>query len=328
MPSNIDQFSRNITYLRISITDRCNLRCVYCVSADGLRSLPHRDILTYEEVLDITRIAVDLGITKIRVTGGEPLLRRDVLHFIRLLCTIAGLHDVSITTNGTLLNTMAGPLFDAGIHRINISLDTLNPVTFQKITRRDYFHKVWAGISAAKEAGFSPIKLNVVVIKGLNDNEIPQFAEISIREPYTIRFIEFMPIGGSACWSPQKVVTFDEIKSRLETLGPLHHIPSSKSDGPAKRYRFAHAQGEIGIITPISDHFCATCNRIRLTADGKLRPCLFSDHEIDIKTPLRQGCIQGEIKRLIQQAIAEKPKQHHAGYGNNTLPRSMSEIGG
>ncbi len=328
MEPNTDPFHRKITYLRISITDRCNLRCLYCISADGVRPLTHKDILTYEEILDTTRAAVELGITKVRITGGEPLIRRDILHFIRLLCTIPGLKDVSITTNGTLLKDMAGPIFDAGIRRINISLDTLNPLKFQRITRRDCFDKVREGISAAKETGFSPIKLNVVLIKGLNDNEIPQFAELSIRSPYVIRFIEFMPIGKIACWDRQKVITSSEIKSRLESLGPLQQVTSSGNDGPAKQYRFAHAKGEIGIISPISNHFCADCNRLRLTADGKLRPCLFSDHEIDIKTSLRSGCTQEDIKRLIQQGIAEKPKRHHAGHGNNTGLRPMSKIGG
>ncbi len=328
MEMNTDPFHRKITYLRISITDRCNLRCFYCVSADSLAPLTHRDILSYEEILVIVYAAVELGIKKVRITGGEPLIRRNVLHFIRLLCAIPGLKDVSITTNGILLKDMAGLLFDAGIRRVNISLDTLNPVKFQRITRRDRFRDVLAGISAAKEAGFSPIKLNVVAIKGINDDEIQQLARLSVHQPYTVRFIEFMPIGKKSCWHREKVITSDEIKSRLESMGSLQQVPSSVNDGPAKRYRFENAKGEIGIISPISDHFCATCNRLRLTADGKLRPCLFSDHEIDIKAPLRNGCTQDEIKKLFKKGIAEKPKQHHAGHGNNTCLRPMSKIGG
>jgi cyclic pyranopterin phosphate synthase len=279
-------------------------------------------------VLEIVRVAVGLGIKKVRITGGEPLIRRDVLHFLKLLTSIPGLKDVSITTNGILLREMAGSLFDAGIHRINISLDTLNPLKFRRITRRNYFHAVWEGISAAKETGFSPIKLNVVVIKGLNDNEVLQFAELSIQEPYVIRFIEFMPIGAITCWDRQKIMTFDAIKSQLESIGPLQQVSSSISDGPAKQYRFEHAKGAIGIISPMSDNFCAACNRLRLTADGRLRPCLFSDHEIDIKTPLRSGCGPEEIKRLIRQGIAEKPKQHGQRHHQNMCRRPMSKIGG
>jgi cyclic pyranopterin phosphate synthase len=290
--------------------------------------LSHRDILTYEEVLEIVRVAVRLGIKKVRITGGEPLIRRDVLHFLRRLTSIPGLQDISITTNGTLLREMAAPLFDAGIHRVNISLDTLNPLKFRRITRRDCFHAVWEGIAAAKETGFWPIKLNVVIIKGVNDNEVIQFAELSVREPYVIRFIEFMPIGTITYWDHQKVMTFDEIKSRLESLGPLQHIRSSVNDGPAKKYHFQDAKGEIGIISPMSDHFCATCNRLRLTADGRLRPCLFSDHEIDIKTPLRNGCAPEEIARLIRQGIVKKPKQHGQTHYQNMCRRPMSKIGG
>ncbi len=328
MEPNTDPFHRKITYLRISITDRCNMRCLYCVSSDSLKPLSHRDVLTYEEILDITRASVDLGITKVRITGGEPLIRRDVLHFIRLLRAIPGLKDVSITTNGTLLKDMAGPLFEAGIHRINISLDTLNPLKFRRITRRDHFQEVWDGISAAKGAGFSPIKLNMVVIKGLNDNEIQQFAALSIQQPYVIRFIEFMPIGETTFWDRQKIMTSDEIRSRLDSLGSLQQVPSSVNDGPAKMYRFENAKGEIGIITPISDNFCGTCNRLRLTADGRIRPCLFSDDEIDIKTPIRKGCTQEEIRKLLKKGIAKKPKRHYAGHGNNACLRPMSKIGG
>jgi cyclic pyranopterin phosphate synthase len=325
---NTDPFHRKITYLRVSITDRCNLRCFYCKSSGSLERLTHKDILAYEEILVFICAAVELGIKKVRITGGEPLIRRNVLHFIRLLCAIPGIEDVSITTNGILLKDMAGLLFDAGIRRVNISLDTLNPVKFQRITQRDRFSDVLAGISAAKEAGFSPIKLNVVAIKGLNDEEIQQLAGLSIHQPYTVRFIEFMPIGGKSCWDREKVITADEIKSRLASLGPLQEVPPSVNDGPARRYRLENAKGEIGIISPISNHFCAACNRLRLTADGKLRPCLLSDHEIDIKTPLRNGCTRDEIKRLIQQGIVEKPKRHYAGHGNNTCLRPMSKIGG
>ena len=328
MESNTDLFQRKITYLRISITDRCNLRCFYCVSADGLKPLSHRDILTYEEVLEIVRVAVRLGIKKVRITGGEPLIRRDVLHFLRSLTSIPGLRDVSITTNGILLRKMAVPLFNTGIHRVNISLDTLSPLKFRRITRRNYFHAVWEGIAAAKETGFSPIKLNVVIIKGVNDDEVIQFAELSVQEPYVIRFIEFMPIGTITCWDHQRVMTFDEIKSRLESLGPLQHIRSFVNEGPAKKYRFKDAKGEIGIISSLSDNFCAACNRLRLTADGRLRPCLFSDQEIDIKTPLRSGCGPEGITRLIRQGIAEKPKQHGQRYHQNMCQRPMSKIGG
>ncbi|MCK5245016.1 MAG: GTP 3',8-cyclase MoaA [Desulfobacterales bacterium] len=325
--TNIDPFDRRITYLRVSVTDRCNLRCCYCVSADGLNPLPHSEILRYEEIIEIVRAATDLGIRKLRITGGEPLIRRDILPFIRLLAATPGIEEIGVTTNGILLKDMAGPLSDAGIKRINISLDTLNPLKFRKITRRDSFYKVMDGIAAATEA-FSLVKLNMVVIRGLNDNEIPQFVELAMHHPYVVRFIECMPIGKTGFWDIRKVLTFDEIKSRIELLGSLHQVPSMADDGPAKRYRLKHAKGEIGIISPLSHNFCADCNRIRLTANGKLRPCLFSDHEIDIKGPVRSGCTHKGLTDLIQKAIAQKPRRHYAGLDRESHLCSMSMIGG
>jgi len=268
------------------------------------------DILSYEEVIRVIEAAVTFGIKKIRLTGGEPLVRRNVIHLIRAISQRSGVEDFSITTNGVFLKPLAQAIFKAGVRRINVSLDTLNPLKYVKITRRNCFRKVWEGISLAERIGFRPIRLNVVVMRGLNDDEILQFADLSIRKPYQIRFIEYMPLGVDNNWTPQKYVSSDEIKSRLESMAPLYPVTPEKNDGPALRYRFASAKGEIGLIRPLSHHFCATCNRLRLTAEGKLRPCLFSDKEVDLKTPLRRGCSQQDLIDLFRKAIGLKPKKY------------------
>jgi cyclic pyranopterin phosphate synthase len=329
MSPNIDPYNRKITYLRVSVTDRCNLRCMYCTPVKDLKLFDHADILSYEEILKVIRVATDLGIKKVRLTGGEPLLRRNFVHFVESACRIPQIEDVSITTNGVLLKEMARPLFEAGVRRINVSLDTLNPLKYTKITRRECFDAVRKGVQVAEAVGFSPIKVNVVVIRGINDNELLQFADLSVRKPYHIRFIEYMPIGRDSNWTPERHISSDEIRSRLQTFGPLHKIPHSIHDGPAERYRFESAKGEIGFISALTHHFCPSCNRLRLTPDGKLRPCLFAGDEVDIKSPLRNGFGDQDLRELFQQAIARKPRRHHAemlekGEGL----RSMSTIGG
>jgi cyclic pyranopterin phosphate synthase len=282
-----------------------------------LKLLDHTDILSYEEILEVIRIAIDLGVRKVRLTGGEPLLRRNVVHFVASVCRISQIEDVSITTNGILLKEMAVPLFEAGLRRINISLDTLNPLKYRKITQRDCFDAVWEGFQVAEAVGFSPIKLNVVAIRGVNDDELQHFADLSVQRPYHVRFIEYMPIGRDSNWSPEKYISSDEIKCKLKTFGPLHKIPRAVHDGPAERYRFESAVGEIGFISAMSHHFCPSCNRLRLTADGMLRPCLFADDEKE------------DLKEVFQLAIAGKPKRHHAEVlVQGECIRPMSTIGG
>jgi cyclic pyranopterin phosphate synthase len=329
MAPNIDHYNRRITYLRVSVTDRCNLRCSYCVPVKDLTLLNHCDILSYEEILRVLQTAAEIGIEKVRLTGGEPLVRRNFVHFVESVCRIAAFKEVSITTNGVHLKEKAQEIFDAGVRRINVSLDTLDPLKYAKITGRDYFDKVWEGLEEAEAVGFSPIKLNVVAMRGINDDELLEFARLSRRKPYHIRFIEYMPIGHDNRWTPETYISSDEIKSKLESFSPLHKIPHLTDDGPAKRCRFESAKGEIGFISALSHHFCSTCNRLRLTADGKLRPCLFAEDEVDIKTPLRSGCSQEDLRCVFQQAIANKPEGHLAKISERVqCLRPMSAIGG
>jgi cyclic pyranopterin phosphate synthase len=329
MAPNIDHYNRRITYLRVSVTDRCNLRCIYCVPVKDLTLLNHGEILSYEEILRVLQAGAEIGIEKVRLTGGEPLVRRNFVHFVESVCQMSAFKEVSITTNGVHLKEKAQEIFDAGVRRINVSLDTLDPLKYAKITGRDYFDKVWEGLEEAEAVGFSPIKLNVVAIRGINDDELLDFAQLSVRKPYHIRFIEYMPIGHDNRWTPEKYISSDEIKSKLESFSPLHKIPHLTEDGPAKRCRFESAKGEIGFISALSHHFCSTCNRLRLTADGKLRPCLFAEDEVDIKTPLRSGCSQEDLRCVFQQAIAKKPKGHLAKISERVqCLRPMSAIGG
>ena len=266
MASNIDQHNRKITYLRVSVTDRCNLRCTYCLPVKDLKLCDHAHILSYEEILKVIHAAVDVGVSKVRLTGGEPLVRRNFMHLVASVCQIPGLKDVSITTNGVLLKGKAKELFDAGVNRINVSLDTLDSAKYAKVTGRDCFNDVLEGLKEAEEVGFSPIKMNVVAIRGLNDNELDSFAELSVKKPYHVRFIEYMPIGHDSYWTPDRYISTDEIRTKLESFGPLHRVARSTRDGPAKRYRFESAKGEIGFISALSHHFCPSCNRLRLTA--------------------------------------------------------------
>jgi len=297
--------------------------------AQGLPLLEHSDIVSYEEILRIVRVSARIGITKVRLTGGEPLLRRNVSHLVKGIFSVPGIRDVSLTTNGVLLKDMARDLWDAGLRRINVSLDTLNPLKFRWMTRRDHFQAVSEGISEAESVGFHPIRINVVTVKGINDDELGRFAKLSKEKPYAFRFIEYMPMGRYSAWDGSKFMAGCEIKARLEQYGPLHPIPRHSSDGPCRRFRFDGALGEIGLISPISNHFCDTCNRLRLTADGKLRPCLMSDLEVDVKNPLRRACSDAELADLIREAIAKKPKQHGIhGRSKQRCMRNMSRIGG
>ncbi len=324
----IDSYSRNLNYLRISITDRCNLRCIYCVPREDIPRLSHDEILRYEEILRLVKIGVGLGITKVRITGGEPLVRKGVYDFLENLTRVKGLSDVSLTTNGVFLKDNISKIKAAGIKRINISLDTLNPKKFKKITGDDKFYEVWSGIELSQEAGFAPIKLNVVVLKGINEDELIDFARLSLSNPYHIRFIEHMPIGRSTSKRGQYLLT-PEIKTRLKILGKLEPIGKEINDGPAERFRFKGAQGEIGFIRPISRHFCGTCNRLRLTANGQLRSCLLSDRQEDLRGPLRNGLSDSEMAEIFFAAVRHKPSEHHLnGEEDEKVEGQMVAIGG
>ncbi|MBW1982183.1 MAG: GTP 3',8-cyclase MoaA [Deltaproteobacteria bacterium] len=330
MTPPIDHYHRPIDYLRVSITDRCNLRCVYCVPATGVHKLSHHDILTYEELLRLTRIALDMGISKVRLTGGEPLVRKGVIDFCQRLARLPGLDSLSLTTNGVLLEQFCSDLYHAGMRRINISLDTLQPEKFARITRFDLFEQVWRGIRAAEQIGFAPIKLNVVVMRGINDDEIVELAQLTTRHAFHVRFIEFMPLTTDDTWVRRHYVSADEILATLSGRGPLEKITVEHTNGPARHFRWADAPGVIGIISPISHHFCPSCNRIRLTADGNLRNCLFSDHEVDIKSAMRQGATDSELAAILRQSIAEKPKNHflQSDLFHKCHSRPMVAIGG
>lgn len=310
MPKLVDAHNRKIDYLRISIIDRCNLRCIYCMPAEGIRQIEYHDILRYEEIIRIVKVASQKGITKIRITGGEPLIRRGLEFLIKSIADIKGIEDISLTTNGVLLKKMAESLYQAGLRRVNISLDSLNPKKYEEITRGGQLSHIWEGIEEVQRLGMKPIKFNVVAIKGFNDDEILDFAKLTLENPFHIRFIEFMPIGAKEIWSKDKCIPIEEIMKRISKFGKLTPATSPKKSGPAKKYKLDHALGQIGFISPMSNHFCNTCNRLRLTADGRLRPCLFSDAEVDLKSPLRNGCSDDELEKLFDYAISIKPTNH------------------
>lgn len=325
-PILIDNHSRKLTYLRVSITDRCNLRCMYCAPDEKIPKLSHGDILRYEEILRIIRVGLELGIAKIRVTGGEPLVRKGAVGFLRRIAELEGLADFSLTTNAVLLKDNLERIRDAGIKRLNISLDTLDREKYARITGRDFFDKVWAAIEGAREMGFDPIKLNAVALNGINDDEIEAFARLSFDHPYHIRFIEHMPIGKTDSM-PGEPLLASEILDRLEELGTLAPVQRGMTDGPADRYKFEGAKGEIGLIRPLSRHFCAECNRLRLTASGQLRVCLLSDRQTDLKGPLRTGCSDTDLKQILIKAAQMKPSAHHLP-ANQRVSGEMSAIGG
>jgi cyclic pyranopterin phosphate synthase len=321
-----DSFHRPINYLRISVTDRCNLRCVYCMPAEGISLMSHNDILTYEEIYTVARVAAGLGIDKIRLTGGEPLVRLGLPQLVKMLAQIEGIDDISLTTNGTLLARYAAELKDAGLRRVNVSLDTLKPERFKQITRGDNeISEVLEGIEAARKVGLNPVKLNTVVMAGVNDDELLDFARKTIAEGWHVRFIELMPLVGS---DTLQFVSADEMKRRLEPLGELTPSLPSVGNGPAKYFRLPNAKGDIGFITPISEHFCFQCNRMRLTADGKLRPCLLSDYEVDLKQPLRSGISLEGLEELFKKAVANKPERHNLAKGSVPKDRPFSQVGG
>jgi len=324
----IDPYNRHLNYLRISITDRCNLKCIYCVPRDLIPRLSHDDILTYEEILRLVRIGIKLGISKIRVTGGEPLVRKGVYGFLSDLSGIDGLADLSLTTNGVSLKANLKKIKAAGIKRINISLDTLNRAKFERITGFNLFDQVWQGIEMALDMGFHPIKLNIVALNGINDDELTDMARLSFEYPLHIRFIEYMPIGESQIGNGPLLLA-PEIKKRISVLGSLIPVANTIDDGPAQRYHFEGAAGEIGFIHALSHHFCDRCNRLRLTARGRLRPCLLSDHHEDVKEVMRTGGTDEELMEVFFKAVRHKPSDHNLAIQNpSRVCGQMSSIGG
>lgn len=325
----LDRYERDISYLRVSVTDRCNLRCAYCMPKEGLSQIGHDDILRYEEIHRIIRVAAGQGITKVRITGGEPLVRRGVTDFIASLREIPGLKDISLTTNGILLGDHAEALFAAGIRRINVSLDSLDAEKYARITRGGDIRAVLRGIRKVRETGFSPIKINIVAIKGVNDDEIPDFARLTLENPYQIRFIELMPLGHAGIENNGRYLSNAVVRERIETIGPLDPVEGrgDGSDGPARIYRLQGGAGEIGFISPVSHHFCRSCNRLRLTADGHLRACLLSDDETDLKGPMREGCGDEKIGELIRGTISRKPERHEIACSEIHIKKCMKEMG-
>jgi GTP 3',8-cyclase len=322
-----DSFQRPINYLRISVTDRCNLRCVYCMPEGGVALMSHNDILSYEEIYTVTEAAAELGITRVRLTGGEPLVRAGLPDLVAMLANIETIDDISLTTNGILLAQYAEELKEAGLRRVNVSLDTLKPERFRQITRCGTLKSTLEGIAAAEEAELTPVKINMVVMAGVNDDELTDFAAKTVKDGWNVRFIELMP---SSCNEPvsNKLVSVSDMKKRVESMGKLEPSQVEIGNGPAKYFRLPGAKGTIGFISPVTEHFCFQCNRLRLTADGKLRPCLLSDEEIDLKEPLRSGAPIEELKKLIAKAIANKPKEHHLAEGGRPKGRPFSQVGG
>ncbi len=323
-----DKHDRTIDYLRISVIDRCNLRCIYCMPDNGIRHIKHKYILSYEEIVRIVNIAAGLGLKKIRITGGEPLIRKNLPFLVSSIRNISAIEDISLTTNGLLLKKHAFSLASSGLKRINVSLDSLDPAKYREITRGGNINEVLEGISEAENAGLQPVKINMVPIRGVNDGEIESFARLTISTPRQVRFIEFMPIGARDVWSREKYISTDEIKERISRISSLTPVKIRRS-GPARYFRLKGALGVVGFISPLTHHFCDTCNRLRLTADGKLRPCLFSETEIDVKSALRCGADDKEIERLLRLSIEIKPEGHAINHERSLLQlKPMSRIGG
>ena len=323
----IDSHGRRINYLRLSVTDRCNLRCSYCMPPEGIPRLQHGDVLSYEELYRVASEAVSLGIEKIRITGGEPLVRKGLIGFIERLAAIPGLKELVLTTNGIMLREMALPLRRAGVQRLNISLDSLNQETFAAITRGGNLGKVLDGIAAAEEAGFPPVKINMVVMRGVNDEELLDFAALTLHKPYTVRFIEYMPTLQDAEWNSRSLEGRD-ILERIRGHYSLLSLVSAERAGPSRNFKISGAVGAIGIITPISGHFCESCNRIRVTASGLVKGCLFANEAVDLKPYLRNA-EKDDIREIMRRIVMEKPGRHHlaeAVSGHGTV--AMSRIGG
>ncbi|MGQ0720993.1 MAG: GTP 3',8-cyclase MoaA [Candidatus Eiseniibacteriota bacterium] len=325
----IDSFGRGIVNLRVSVTDRCNLRCFYCIPEEKVEWQPRAEILTFEEIARFVRVVAGLGIQKLRLTGGEPLVRKDLPRLVAALVAVPGIVDVGMTTNGVGLARLAGPLRQAGLRRLNVSLDTIDRELFEKLTRRDALSAVLAGLEAASSAGFAPIKINAVIERDRNLHEVMPLAKLARERGFVLRFIEYMPIGAGDAWSLRAVVSNAEILEMLRGLGELEPLAEPDGTGPAARWRWRDGKGEIGLIGSVTEPFCDHCNRIRITADGKLRTCLFSVVEHDVRALLRGGGTDAEIADLVVRAVAKKEPGHKIGRPDFIKPiRTMSAIGG
>ena len=322
----LDPQGRSINYLRLSVTDRCNLRCTYCMPATGVPKMEHGDILSFEELLQVAAAAVELGVQKVRITGGEPLVRKGIVGFLERLAALPGLERLVLTTNGMLLEEMAADLKAAGVESLNISLDSLNPETFTRVTRGGDVARVLKGIEAVERAGFPFVKLNVVVMRGVNDDEVAEFAALSIDRPWRVRFIEYMPSRHEESWQSLSVPG-EELMARLAQRFQLEPVAKENLSGPASYYRIAGAAGQIGFITPVSCHFCHECNRIRVTSTGFAKSCLFADQKTDLKPFLRQADPQA-LKAALRRVIGDKPERHSLGGEAGHLPLPMSQVGG
>jgi GTP 3',8-cyclase len=325
----VDSWGRAIRSVRVSVTDKCNFRCTYCMPAEGLTWLPKPEILSFEEIERLVRILAGMGVREVRLTGGEPLVRRDLPALVHMLAAVPGVEDLSLTTNGVLLDRLAAPLVAAGLRRINVSLDSLSHVRFAEITRRDALDQVLRGLEAAeRHPELRPIKVNCVAVRGSSEDEVHALAGLARRKPYVVRFIEFMPLDADEGWREDKVLTGAEIRSLIEERWPLVEIPA-KASSTARRFRFADGAGEIGFVNPVSEPFCSTCDRIRLTADGQLRTCLFSRREWDLKTVLRSGGPDEAVAAAVRNAVRHKELKHRINDpGFLRASRSMSQIGG
>jgi GTP 3',8-cyclase len=325
----VDSWGREIKSVRLSVTDKCNFRCRYCMPAEGLEWLGREEILSFEELERIVRLLAAMGVEEVRLTGGEPLVRRDLPELVRMLAGVPGVHDLSLTTNGILLDRLTAPLVEAGLRRLNVSLDSLSHVRFAEITRRDALDRVLAGLEEAERyPQLRPIKVNCVAVRGFTEEEVPALAELARRKPYVVRFIEFMPLDADQAWREDDVLSGAAVRALLEERWPLIEIPA-KPSSTARRFRFAEGAGEIGFVNPVSEPFCSSCDRIRLTADGQLRTCLFSRREWDLKTPLRDGSSDEQIESLIRWAVRHKELKHKINEpGFVRASRSMSQIGG
>lgn len=324
-----DSFGRNIDYLRVSITDRCNFRCRYCMPLEGATYLEHRQILSLEEIARLVRVGSELGIKKVRLTGGEPLVRKNFVQLVQYINEIPRIKDISITTNGGLFTAQAWELQKAGLKRINFSLDSMQEERFRFITRQGELKDTWEAIFHALEMDLQPVKINMVVIKGFNDDELLDFANLAYYHPLHVRFIEFMPIGDLQFWQKDRVITMEEVQRRINLEYELLPTTLVEGNGPARQFQIKGGLGTLGFISPLSNHFCKDCNRLRLTADGKLRVCLHHKIEIDLKQPLRAGASDEELLELFKEGIAIKPRRHHMneGWGGQNK-RKMFQIGG
>jgi GTP 3',8-cyclase len=324
----LDRFGRKIHYLRISLTDHCNLRCVYCMPED-MTFRPNADMMQDDEVRQLVRMFAQLGFDKYRLTGGEPTVRANIVELVRDIAHTPGVRSVTMTTNGVLLSRLAMPLADAGLQRVNISVDTLDLQKFRRLTRWGNLDQVWAGIEAAEQAGLTPIKINAVVVRGYNEADVVDLAQLTIQHPWQVRFIEMMPFAGATDIQTTQLVTASEIQERIQAVnGPLEQVNGGKLDGEARLFRFPGALGDVGFISSVTSPFCASCTRARLTADGRLRLCLLREGEVDLLTPLRAGATLDQLRELILGGIWEKPWGHKLADGVIPLNRTMSEIGG